>query len=72
MDNWFEEISKSHLKGRANMLRFADDMVFVFQIKEEADRFYKVLPKRLKKFGLVLHEDKTSLIRSGSKAAEVR
>ena len=70
IDSWFEGISKSHLKGRSRMVRFADDMVFVFQHKEEADRFYKVLPKRLEKFGLNLHEDKSSLMRSGSKAAE--
>jgi RNA-directed DNA polymerase len=70
VDSWFEEISKSHLKGRSNMVRFADDMVFVFQFKEEGDRFYEVLPKRLEKFGLILHEDKSSLIRSGGKAAE--
>jgi len=70
IDNWFAEISKSHLKGRADMVRFADDMVFVFQNKVDADRFYQVLPKRLEKFGLTLHEDKSSLLRSGSKAAE--
>ena len=52
------------------MVRFADDMVFVFQRKEEAEKFYKVLPKRLEKYGLKLHEDKSSMIRSGSKAAE--
>ena len=70
VDEWFSEITKSHIKGRANMVRFADDIVFVFQNKEEADRFYEVLPKRLEKFGLKLHEDKSSLIRSGSRAAE--
>jgi RNA-directed DNA polymerase len=70
IDDWFAEISKSHIKGRANMVRLADDMVFVFQCKEEADRFYKVLPKRLEKFGLKLHEGKSSLIRSGKYAAE--
>ena len=62
IDNWFAEISKSHLKGRADMVRFADDMVFVFQMKEDAERFYKVLPKRLEKYGLKLHEDKSSMI----------
>ena len=69
IDSWFEEIRKKHLSGRANMVRFADDMVFVFEIKEEADRFYRVLPKRLEKYGLKLHEDKSSLLRSGSKVA---
>ena len=52
------------------MVRFADDMVFVFQHREEAERFYRVLPKRLEKFGLNLHEDKSSIIESGKRAAE--
>ena len=75
MDSWFSEISKSHLQGKAEMVRFADDMVFVFQKSEDAERFYKVLPKRLEKYGLKLHEDKSSLQKSGdreAKAAETR
>ena len=70
IDSWFHEISKKHFKGRADMVRFADDMVFVFQTREDADKFYKALPKRLEKYGLKLHEDKSSMIRSGSKAAK--
>jgi RNA-directed DNA polymerase len=70
VDSWFAKVSTSHLNGRADMVRLADDMVFVFQFKEEAERFYKVLPKRLEKFGLKLHEEKSSLIQSGSKAAK--
>ena len=70
IDSWFHETSQNHLKGRAEMVRFADDMVFVFQFKEDAERFYKVLPKRLEKYGLKLHEDKSSMIQSGSKVAE--
>jgi group II intron reverse transcriptase/maturase len=69
-DNWFAEISRSHLHGKAEMVRFADDMVFVFQRSEDAEKFYKVLPKRLEKHGLKLHEDKSSLLKSGSKEAE--
>lgn len=70
IDSWFSEISKTHMRGRADMVRFADDMVFVFQFKEDAERFYKALPKRLEKYGLKLHEDKTSIIQSGSKVAK--
>lgn len=69
IDSWFYQISQSHLKGRAEMIRFADDMVFVFQRKDDAEKFYEVLPKRLEKFGLKLHEDKSSMIRSGGIAA---
>lgn len=70
IDSWFNEIRKTHMKGRADIVRFADDMVFVFQFKEDAERFYKVLPKRLEKYGLKLHEGKSSLISSGSMAAK--
>ena len=69
VDSWFEEISISHLSGKTAMVRFADDMVFLFQRSEDADRFYKVLPKRLEKYGLQLHADKSSLLKSGSKEA---
>jgi len=75
IDSWFNEISETHMRGRADEVRFADDMVFVFQNKEEAERFYEVLPKRLEKYGLKLHEDKSSMIQSGSlvaKAADER
>jgi len=57
VDNWFSAISKSHLQGRAEMVRFADDIVFIFQKSEDAEKFYKVLPKRLDKYGLKLNED---------------
>ena len=70
IDSWFYGIRETHIKGRAELVRFADDMVFVFQHKEEAERFYKVLPKRLEKFGLKLNEEKSSQIPSGGKAAE--
>jgi group II intron reverse transcriptase/maturase len=70
VDSWFAEITQSHLNGRAEMVRFADDMVFVFQRSEDAERFYKVLPKRLEKYGLKLNEDKSSLLKSGKKEAE--
>jgi group II intron reverse transcriptase/maturase len=70
IDSWFDEISKSHLKGETAMVRFADDMVFLFQRSEEAERFYEVLPKRLEKYGLLLHTDKSSLLKSGSKKAK--
>ena len=70
MDEWFEKTVKQHVVGRAEMVRFADDMVFIFQHKRQAERFYKVLPERLKKYGLTLHTGKSQIIESGSRAAE--
>lgn len=69
VDNWFHEIRGSHLKGQAEMVRFADDMVFVFQKSEDAEKFYRALPKRLEKYGLQLHSEKSNLLKSGSKEA---
>jgi len=69
IDEWFERIKISHIKGRAEQVRYADDMVFVFQYKEEAKRFYEVLPKRLNKYGLQLHESKSQVLPSGGKAS---
>ncbi|MDE1480267.1 group II intron reverse transcriptase/maturase [Xenorhabdus bovienii] len=69
IDEWFDEISHSHIHGRAEMVRYADDMVFTFEFLSEAKRFYKVLPKRLNKYGLELHDDKSQLIPAGHIAA---
>jgi hypothetical protein len=41
----------------------ADDFVCAFQNETDAQRFYKVLGKRLGKYGLELAEEKTNLIR---------
>ncbi len=70
IDGWFYTIRKSHLKGKAELVRFADDMVFVFENREEAERFYQVLPKRLGKYGLKIHEDKSSILETGSLTAQ--
>lgn len=69
IDEWFDEISRSHIHGRAEMVRYADDMVFTFEFLSEAKRFYKILPKRLSKYGLALHSDKSQLIPAGHVAA---
>jgi RNA-directed DNA polymerase len=70
IDEWFEETKQNHLMGKAEMVRYCDDMVFLFQKPMDAERFYRVLPKRLNKYGLKLHEEKSQLIRSGQIAAK--
>jgi RNA-directed DNA polymerase len=62
LDLWFEKVVKKHCKGKAYQCRFADDFVCAFEKEEDAKRFYKVLGKRLNKFGLTLAEEKTNLI----------
>jgi RNA-directed DNA polymerase len=69
IDVWFEEIKRGYLCGKAEEVRYADDMVFAFQNPMTAQRFFEVLPKRLKRFGLDMHTSKSRLIRSGQNVA---
>ena len=70
IDSWFAEVKANHLSGKAEMVRYCDDMVFIFQRKTDAEKFYRVLPKRLEKYGLTLHVEKSNIIDSGHTAAE--
>jgi RNA-directed DNA polymerase len=62
LDLWFTEVVKPRCKARAFMCRFADDVVFAFQWQQEAERFFRVLPKRLAKYGLELSAEKSRLV----------
>jgi len=62
LDEWFVNEVRPRLKGRATLVRYADDFVFVFAKKEDAERVFEVLPKRFGKYGLSLHPDKTRLV----------
>ena len=70
VDIWFENFIRKYSKGEAYMVRYADDQVFCFQYKEEAEEFYKVLGERLKKFGLEISEEKSKIIAFGSNAGK--
>jgi group II intron reverse transcriptase/maturase len=62
LDVWFEEVVKPCLKGRAFLVRYADDFVMGFACEEDARRVLAVLPKRFGKYGLTIHPDKTRLV----------
>jgi group II intron reverse transcriptase/maturase len=62
LDKWFTKEIIPLLKGKAVIVRFADDSVLGFEHKEDAERVFKVLPKRFARFGLKLHPEKTKLI----------
>lgn len=62
LDVWFEEVVKPCLKGRAFLVRYADDFVMGFACAEDARRVLAVLPKRFGKYGLTIHPDKTRLV----------
>ena len=62
LDRWFEDTVKPRLRGRAFMVRFADDALLAFEREEDARRVLEVLAKRLARFGLTLHPEKTRLV----------
>lgn len=63
LDGWFHNVVKPRLKGRALLVRYADDFVLLFSRQDDAHRVLHVLPKRFGKYGLTLHPEKTRLVR---------
>jgi RNA-directed DNA polymerase len=62
LDAWFEEEVRPRLSGTATLVRFADDFVMTFETRHDARRVLEVLGKRLGRYGLTLHPDKTRFI----------
>ena len=62
IDLWFEKIVRKHCRGKAYMVRYADDSIFCFQYEEDAKEFYKGLIVRLRKFNLEVAKEKTKII----------
>jgi group II intron reverse transcriptase/maturase len=62
LDEWFEREVKPRLRGKAFLVRYADDFVMGFACEEDARRVLEVLPLRFGKYGLTLHPDKTRLV----------
>jgi len=62
LDVWFHRDVVPRLRGRAFMVRYADDAVLVFEREDDARRVLAVLPKRFEKHGLKPHPEKTRLV----------
>ena len=62
LDEWFAEQVQPRLRSGSTLVRYCDDFVMLFACKEDAERVHAVLGKRLARFGLELHPDKTRLI----------
>jgi RNA-directed DNA polymerase len=70
LDEWFETQVRPRLAGNCTLVRFADDAVMAFDNIVDAQRVLAVLGKRLERFGLMLHPDKTRLIDFRPRRAE--
>jgi len=62
LDRWFHEVVRPRLRGRAFLVRYADDATIVFEHEDDARRGLDVLSKRCARFGLRLHPEKTKLV----------
>jgi RNA-directed DNA polymerase len=62
LDQWFHQEVLPRLRGRAILIRYADDFVIGFSDEEDARRVQEVLPKRFGKYGLTIHPEKTRLV----------
>ncbi|MFY9571982.1 MAG: reverse transcriptase domain-containing protein, partial [Blastocatellia bacterium] len=68
LDLWFEKVYRKSCKGKARLIRFADDFVACFQSREDAMRFQAALVERLNKFGLEAEPTKTKVLEFGRDA----
>ena len=70
LDEWFTQEIQPRLKSESELIRYADDFLLLFSSKEAAERVMEVLPKRLGKYGLSLHPEKTKLVEVNNRGSE--
>jgi len=62
LDEWYERDVVHRMKRRNALVRFCDDFVMVFEDVNDCIRVQQVLGKRLERFGLSLHPEKTRMV----------
>lgn len=65
LDRWWVEMVLPVLRGRAFLVRYADDFVMGFEDRNDAERVHRVIFQRFAKYGLSLHPEKTRLVAFG-------
>jgi RNA-directed DNA polymerase len=63
LDVWYDREVRPRLRGRSELVRYADDFVLCFERADDAERVHQVLAQRMEKYGLTLHAKKTRLQR---------
>ena len=69
---WFRKYFEKQNRKESFMVVYADDFIAGFGNKEEAERYYEELIKRLDKFGLEIEMSKSRLLEFGRYAKERR
>jgi RNA-directed DNA polymerase len=62
LDLWFYGEVKPALKGKAELIRYADDFVIGFERQDDAETVQRMVHERMGQFGLSLHPEKTGLV----------
>jgi RNA-directed DNA polymerase len=62
LDGWFERDVVQRIRGRARLIRYADDAVIGFEHEADAWKVLEALRKRFERYGLRLHPDKTRVM----------
>jgi RNA-directed DNA polymerase len=65
LDEWFEREVRPRLKGRAFLLRCAEDFCIGCELAGDARKIMAVRPKRFARFGVTLQPEKTVVIAFG-------
>jgi RNA-directed DNA polymerase len=62
LDEWFVKEVKPRLRGAAYLVRVADDFIIGCEYEADAQRVMEVLPKRMERYSLTIHPEKTRLL----------
>jgi hypothetical protein len=62
LDEWFETTVRPRMGGNCFLVRFADDFVMGYALKGDAEKVFRVLPKRFERHGLSIHPEKSRLV----------
>ena len=65
LDGWFVRDIKAQLRGKAELIRFADDFVVVCEKREDAEALLAQVTERFQSYGLVIHPEKNSARKLG-------
>jgi hypothetical protein len=72
LDLWFEKRFKRSCKGKAHLVRYADDFIACFEREEDASRYLSEMTERLATFDLEIEPSKTACLRFGDRASRDR
>lgn len=61
LDQWLDKTVRPLLKGECFIVRYADDFVIGFEYQDDAEKLMLTLPKRMNKFSLTIHPEKSKL-----------